>query len=104
MRKKARAIGARNRKQQKENDLAAADRRRALEKERAAAQRKKTIEYLRNGKTKLKKRKTSKGISRIFSLIPEQPKIRRADVVIDEHTTPKAVEKLFRLEGDTGWV
>lgn len=104
MSKKARAAGARNRKQQKEKDLAVAEKRRALEKERAAAQRKKTVEYLRSGKSKLKRRKPKKGIASIFSSIPEQPKIRREDVVIDKHTSPKIEPKLYRLEGDTGWV
>lgn len=77
---------------------------RVLEKERAEAQLKKTIAYLRSGKIKLKKFKPRKGVLSMFSLLPNQPKIRREDVVIDQQTSSKKEPNQYRLDGDTGWI
>lgn len=92
-----------NRKQEQERDVAKAEKRRALEKERVEARRKKTVEYLRSGRLKLKKGKPAKGLFSMLSTLPNQPVIRREDVVIDEHTSSKKEPKQYRLEGDTGW-
>ncbi|WP_313323351.1 hypothetical protein [Stutzerimonas nitrititolerans] len=104
MSKKARSGGAQKRQQEKERDLAKAEKRRALEKERAAAQLKKTVELLRSGKAKLKKSKCKSEAPSMFSSLSQQTIIRREDVVIDKHTSPKKKQNQFRLEGDTGWV
>ncbi|OLU35689.1 MULTISPECIES: hypothetical protein [Pseudomonas] len=104
MSKKAKSGGAQKRQQEKERDLAKAEKRRALEKERAAEQLKKTVKFLRSGKVKLKKSKQKQGVLSTFTSMPCQPKIRREDVVIDEHTSPKKEQNPYRLEGDTGWV
>lgn len=104
MSKKTKSGGAQRRQQEKEKDLAKAEKRRALEKERAAAQLKKTVNFLRSGKAKLKKSKPKQGVLSIFTSLPCQPKIKRENVVIDAHTSPKKVQSEYRLEGDTGWV
>lgn len=101
MSKKARVASARNRKHQKERDIAEAEKRRALERERADAQRQKTIEQLRSGKLKLKKIKENKVP---FPLPLDHQRIKREDVVIDRHTTSKKEPNPYRLEGDTGWI
>lgn len=103
MSKKSRSTGAKNRNQERERDLAKAEKRRALEKERSDAQRKKTVELLRSGKLKAKKNKPEKGVFSMFSSLYNPPKIRRQDVVIDEHTALKKESNKYRLEGDTGW-
>lgn len=101
MSKKGRSAGAQKRAQEKAKDMAKAEKRRKLEKERADAQRKKTAQLLRSGK--LKKAKPKTGLFALFSSLPNQPAIRRIDVVTDQHTTIKKVPNQYRLEGDTGW-
>lgn len=103
MGKRARQVAAQQRKEQQAKDLAKAEKRRDLEKERAAAQRKKLVEHLRNG-AKLKKVKPKKGEFSLFSSCPGPAKVRREDVVIDEHTESRKPLPEYRLEGDTGWV
>ncbi|ATV20821.1 hypothetical protein CFN58_05495 [Pseudomonas avellanae] len=103
MRKKARNTGEKNRNQERERDLAKAEKRRALEKERSDAHRKKTAELLRSGKLKINRKQPEKGVFSIFSSRLNPPKIRREDVVIDEHTSLKKEPKIYRLEGDIGW-
>ncbi|UVK81243.1 hypothetical protein LOY46_16885 [Pseudomonas sichuanensis] len=103
MSKKARSSGFQNREKEKEKDINEAEKRRAMEVERRDAQRKKTVELMRNGKLKLKKTKPQKGLYSLRSLLPDQPAIRREDVVIDENTSSKKEPNPYRLEGDTGW-
>mgnify|MGYP000309314851 CR=1 FL=1 len=104
MSKKAKSGGAQKRQQEKERNLAKAEKRRALEKERAAVQLKKTVEFLRSGKAKFKKSRNQNEAPSMLSSLPQQQIIRREDVVIDAHTSPKKKQNQFRLEGDTGWV
>lgn len=103
MSKKARSAGTQKRDKEKERDLQKAEKRRALEKERRDAQRKKTVELMRNGKLKLKKAQPQKGVYSLHSSLPDQPAIRREDVVIDKNTSVKKEPNQYRLEGDTGW-
>ncbi|MGO0109992.1 hypothetical protein GVN15_13515 [Pseudomonas putida] len=103
MSKKAPSAGARNRERERKKDLQKAEKRRVLEKERADAQRKKTVALMRSGKLKLKKAKPRKGLYSMISSLPNQPAIRREDVVIDKNTNSKKEPSQYRLEGDTGW-
>lgn len=99
MSKKGRSAGA----QEKAKDMAKAEKRRNPEKEWADAQRKKTAQLLRSGKLKLKKAKPKTGLFALFSSLPNQPAIKRIDLVTDRHTTIKKVPNQYRLEGDTVW-
>lgn len=103
MSKKGRSAGAQNRDREREKDLQKAEKRRALERERADAQRKKTVALMRSGKLKLKKAKPQKGLFSMMSSLPNQPAIRREDVIIDKNTSSKKEPNQYRLEGDTGW-
>ncbi|WP_280314242.1 hypothetical protein [Pseudomonas sp. BN605] len=88
---------------ERKKDLQKAEDRRALERDRANAQRKKIVALMRSGKLKLKKAKLQKGLYSMMSSLPNQPVIRREDVVIDENTNSKKEPNQYRLEGDTGW-
>lgn len=98
------SAGAQKRRKEQEKDLAKAEKRRALEKARAEGNRKRTMELIRSGQIKLAKTKPSSGIFGLHTSLPNLPRVRRDDVVLDEHTTPKKEPSPFTLDGDTRWV
>ena len=102
---KKKSAGGQKRSNERARDLAKAEKRKARVEAHAYEQRKKILRDIRTGKIKLRKLKSrNKGT---FSLNPSfsgPPKIRREHVKIDEFTTAKPKEKLYKLDGDPGWL
>lgn len=101
MSKKARSQAIQVRKRREEKDLSKAEKRRQLEQLNAAARRLKLIELLR---TKAKGVQPRQATADRNLSCPCPDKIRREDVTIDAHTDSRKAPRLYRLEGDTGWV
>lgn len=101
--KKSGKSNSKNRQRNKEKGRIAAEKLRAHEKEIAKARRKKLVERLRSGHLTFHKPPTQEGRLVLEAPFSEQRKIRKEDVIIDQHTNPYKEPNEYQLEGDPKW-
>ncbi|MBY6194382.1 hypothetical protein KUV78_11305 [Marinobacter hydrocarbonoclasticus] len=101
--KKSGRSNSKNRRREKEKGRIAVEKLRAHEKEIAKARRKKLVERLRSGHLTFRKHSTQERCLALEAPFSEQQKIRKKDVIIDQHTNPYKEPNEYQLEGDPKW-